>query len=99
MATPGYEPTAEALARFSEGIKRFAAAQGHAGLYHETITWAFLFIINERIGRFEREHSWKEFSAENGDLLENGRGVLGRYYPGDVLHSDAARRVFLMPER
>ena len=28
-----------------------------------------------------------------------GRGVLERYYSGDVLHTDSARRVFLMPER
>ena len=92
-------PTPEALALFSAGIKRFAAANGHADLYHETITWAFLFIINERIAEFGRDHSWKEFRLENEDLIENGRGVLERYYSGDVLHTDSARRVFLMPAR
>lgn len=91
-------PTDEALTRFSRGIRRFAAANGQADLYHETVTWAFLFIINERIGRFGRDHTWKEFSERNQDLIENGRDVLGRYYSGDLLHTDIARRVFLMPQ-
>ena len=38
-----YEPL-EAIARFSEALKRFAAAHGKPGLYHETITWAYLFL-------------------------------------------------------
>ena len=37
-----------AIGEFSEAIKRFAVAKGAHGLYHETITWAFLLIISER---------------------------------------------------
>ena len=48
----------EALARFAEGLKRFAAFNGHPGLYHETITWAYLFLIHERMAG----------GAERGDL-------------------------------
>src|SRR5438445_6852519 len=32
-------PALEALARFSEALRRFAAVQGKPHLYHETITW------------------------------------------------------------
>ena len=39
-----------AIGEFSEAIKRFAAAKGAHGLYHETITWAFLLIIGARAG-------------------------------------------------
>ena len=41
----------EALAEFTTAIKRFADAKGATGLYHETITWAFLLLIAERQAR------------------------------------------------
>ena len=40
-----------ALGEFSAAIKRFADAKGATGLYHETITWAFLLLIAERQAR------------------------------------------------
>ncbi len=39
-----------ALGEFTAAIKRFADAKGATGLYHETITWAFLLLIAERAG-------------------------------------------------
>ena len=42
-------PLLEALTRFTESLKRFAAAHGATGLYHETITWAYFFLIHERM--------------------------------------------------
>jgi hypothetical protein len=33
----------EALGKFSAALQRFAAAQGKAQRYHETITWAYCF--------------------------------------------------------
>ena len=41
-------PVLETLNRFSESLKRFAAANGKANLYHETITWAYVLLVNER---------------------------------------------------
>ncbi len=41
----------EALARFSAALARFATAKGKPSLYNETITWAYLLIIRERMGR------------------------------------------------
>ena len=40
-----------ALGEFATAIKRFADAKGATGLYHETITWAFLLLIAERQAR------------------------------------------------
>ena len=42
-------PPLDALARFTAGLQRFATFHGHPGLYHETITWAYLFLIHERM--------------------------------------------------
>lgn len=92
-------PPAEALARFSEGLRRFAAALGKAGLYHETITWAYLLLIRERMERGGPAQSWQDFSAANPDLLAWKPSILGAYYREETLRSELARRVFVLPDR
>jgi len=44
-------PALEALQRFSTSLTRFATAHGKPHLYHETVTWAFLLLIRERMAR------------------------------------------------
>ena len=39
----------EALRRFATNLRRFAAHKGKPGLYHETITWAYVALIHERM--------------------------------------------------
>jgi len=87
----------DALAEFTAAIKRFADAKGATGLYHETITWAFLLLISERRAR-NPAASWSEFEAANPDLLVWKPSILGRYYSKELLASDLARRTFLMPD-
>ncbi|MBI3649837.1 MAG: hypothetical protein HY231_02175 [Acidobacteria bacterium] len=92
-------PVLEALTKFSAGLQRFAAAKGKAGLYHETITWAYLFLIHERLKRDHQKPNWQEFAAANADLLDWQSSVLKRYYSNEVLFSDLARQVFVFPDR
>jgi hypothetical protein len=87
----------EALREFSAAIRRFADAKGATGLYHETITWAFLLLIAERQAACGAA-SWEEFSARNADLLVWKPSVLSRYYSKELLASDFARRTFVMPD-
>src|SRR5919206_224352 len=89
-------PALEALARFTEGLKRFAAANGKPGLYHETITWAYLLLIHERMARSEAD-TWEDFARSNPDLLVWNPSVLDRYYEKETLGSELARRVFVLP--
>jgi hypothetical protein len=91
-------PLIEAIARFSEALKRFALSKGKPNLYHETITWAYLTLIGERRARAGAE-SWEEFAACNRDLLIWKGGVLERFYSRTLLDSELARRVFLFPDR
>jgi hypothetical protein len=91
-------PPVEALTRFAGGLRRFATANGHPGLYHETITWAFLLLIHERMARGEAA-AWEEFAAGNPDLLVWKPSILDRYYTPETLGSELARRVFVMPDR
>ena len=90
-------PVPVALGRFVEGIKRFAHRVGQDGLYHETITYAFIFLINERMERDRRADSWEAFAARNTDLLTRGKALLNTYYRAEILDSDLARKVFVMP--
>lgn len=86
---------AEALTRFAANLRRFAAAQGKAGLYHETISWAYLLLINERRARAP-DAGFDEFARANADLLQPD--ALARYYKPETLASPLAREVFLFPD-
>ena len=86
-----------ALGEFSEAIKRFAAAKGAHGLYHETITWAFVLLIAERQARCSAA-SWEAFAAANADLMIWKPSILSCYYSKELLASELAKRVFLFPD-
>ena len=91
-------PLLEALTRFTESLQRFAAAHGHPGLYHETITWAYFFLIHERMVQADEGETWEAFEARNPDLFTWKPSVLDSYYRPETLASDRARRAFLMPD-
>ena len=93
------EPPAAALARYSSALRRFAAAKGRTQLYHETITWAYVLLINERVQRSGGRLDWEEFAAANPDLLTWRPSVLDRYYTPETLGSDLASRAFVLPDR
>lgn len=86
-----------ALAEFPAALKRFADAKGATGLYHATITWAFLLLIADRLARGPVD-TFEEFEAANPDLLTWKPSILSRYYSKELLASDLARQTFLMPD-
>jgi hypothetical protein len=92
-------PALEALQRFSTALARFAAAKGKPERYHETVTWAFLFLIRERMARAGGHQSWAEFAACNTDLLNWESNILQKYYRAETLSSDLARSTFVLPDR
>lgn len=88
----------DALGEFSRALKRFATAKGKPGLYHETITWAFILLIADRMAR-QPATTWEQFAGQNPDLLTWKPSVLDRYYTSQTLWSDVARRTFVWPDR
>lgn len=92
-------PVLEAIAKFSAALKRFAESKGKPNLYHETITWAYLFLIRERIARSAQPQSWEEFAENNPDLLIWKGGVLSALYCQATLDSDFARELFILPDK
>ena len=91
-------PLSAAMERFRDALKRFAAHNGKPGLYHETITCAYVVLVNERIHGRPGE-PWEDFCRANPDILSWRPSVLDRYYRPETLESDFARRVFVLPDR
>lgn len=91
------EPPLRAMAAFCDGLKKFAKSLGKEGLYHETITWAYLLLIRDRIARSSAE-TWEAFARENMELLTWKPSILDRYYRPETLQSDLARREFVFPD-
>lgn len=90
----------DALRRFVENLKNFACAQGAANLYHETITFAYFFLIQERIRQSEEVQTWENFAASNADLFARRKyGILTEYYRAETLASDFAKSVFVLPDK
>jgi hypothetical protein len=92
-------PTLQALERFSSALRRFAEAHGKTTLYHETVTWAYILLIRERMARTEYPQTWPDFRAANPDLLDRKRDILKRYYRPETLQSELAKQTFLLPDR
>ena len=77
-------------------LLRYAWSKGHAEHYHETITFAFVCLINERLANDDDgELDWPSFAKKNADLFD--RDFLLRYYDTTTLGSQEARRVFVLP--
>ena len=89
------EPVLEALARFVATLRHYATSLGAATKYHETINFAFLFLIHERMQRAAAP-TFEEFAAANGDLFSP---ILDRYYRPETLASPLAKATFVMPDR
>ena len=87
-----------AMRTFSDSLVRFADAKGAHGLFHVTISWAYLLLINERQQQCQSS-DWDSFAAENPDLLTWKPSILDRFYTQELLWSERARRSFVMPDR
>jgi hypothetical protein len=80
-------------ARVIRGIRAFAALHGATGLYHETVTRAWLALV---AAADDRAPSFEAFLAAAPQL--RGR-ALDRHYAPETLASDDARSRFVAPDR
>ena len=92
-------PVLDVLGRFPAALTRYADAHGKSGLYHETITWAYILLIHERIKRAGHTQTWDEFKSANADLMTWNSTILKQYYRDETLSSDLARKIFLFPDK
>ena len=74
-----------AMSNFANALRAFAIANGATNLYHETITFAFLVLINERMKTTENLQNWDEFVSTNSDLFDWKNNILKKYYKEETL--------------
>jgi hypothetical protein len=88
----------QGAARFVEVLKAYVEHVGAAGKYHETITWAYLVLLNEELVlRANRDEPFESLVQRRPDLLDHRSGPLARIYSKEQLDQPDARRVFLLP--
>ena len=92
------ESLANAINSLRLRFATFAASKGQPMVYHETITWAFALIMNERIQCGQGGESWEQFIALNPDVA-SGRSILDEYYDRETLDSAIYRTTFILPKR
>jgi hypothetical protein len=90
------EEFAGALERTRRAIRNFARHLGKPERYHETITVAYLALIQQHMRQRGDGGGWAAFEHDNPELLRPG--LLLEYYPKAQLESDLARRVFVLPQ-
>jgi hypothetical protein len=89
----------DAALRFRAALRRYVAAVGAAATYHETLTWAYLALVHQRMADAPDTGS-QDFLARHPELLDHHAGALARHYDVPaVTRSPLARRVFVLPER
>lgn len=86
------EPLEAALASVRTGIQAFAGHHGLTGLYHETITTAWVLLLATH-----REPSFEEFLRENDPLLN--KELLHRFWTPGLLASEEAKKRWVAPDR
>jgi hypothetical protein len=84
-----------ALERIRRAIRNYATCLGKPDRYHETITVAYVALIQQHICERGDGGGWLDFARDNPELLEPG--LLNHFYPKAQLASEMARRVFLLP--
>ena len=84
----------EAAATYANGIRAIATKAGAPQKFNLTITYAFMSLIAERMAAMPQA-GFEEFVSANPDLMS--KSALAGRYSDERLHSDTARRVFLLP--
>lgn len=87
----------EATRRIRAGIQRYNRHGGKPNGYHETITRAWIAVIERFLRRTDRKRPVSELASE---LLEQcgAKDYLFRFYSRDLLLSDEARARFVQPD-
>ena len=90
----------EAAVRIRRALRRFAEAAGAAAKYHETLTWAYLALVAQRMAEDPAATSSHELLARHPDLADHRGGAVARYYDvAAITASPLARAVFVLPRR
>lgn len=90
-------PFARAALCFGRHLRRYARSLGAEGKYHETLTWAYLALLNERLQDAPPGEGFEAFLERCPEFADPKAGLIGRYYDRALLASPLARRAFVLP--
>ena len=91
-------PLAQGIAQFTDSLRRLTRKLGVPGKYHETISWFYLLLIEERRS-VSTPNDWFAFRRANNDLFCRDDNIFERYYSKELIFSDRARQSFVLPDR
>lgn len=92
----------DARARVERGIRAFATLHGVPGLFHVTVTEAWMQLVRRTLAAapadewVEEPLSFDTWISSHAELLD--AGLLARHYSDAVLKSDAARVGWVEPD-
>ncbi len=86
-------PFGAAIDRMRTTLQSYTAALGRADRYHETLTVAFMCLVNAHRQRAAYQ-DWGEFASLNPELFDSV--VLRQYYDPATLASPLARTTFAL---
>jgi hypothetical protein len=84
-----------ACVAMKRAVQGFARSLGKAGLYHETLTIAYLSLIAERLADEPADLAFDRFLERYPEL--SSRAYFERYYPRGTLDAPEARATFVLP--
>jgi N-formylglutamate deformylase len=87
----------ELVQQVSKMIIHYANAIGHGDIYHETLTYAAVKIVEKRISR-ESNDDFTIFIKQNNDLLSDFKQLVALHYSPERLFSDKAKVEILPPD-
>jgi hypothetical protein len=86
---------AVALELIRRAIRNYTQHLGKPDRYHETITVAYLSLIQQHLCERGDAGGWPAFARENAQLFQPD--LLLRFYSRAQLDSEIARRIFVLP--
>lgn len=84
-----------ALDRMRRAIRNYATHHGKPDRYHETITVAYVALIQQHICERGPGDGWESFTRDNSELFDPN--LLSHFYSREQIDSAIARQIFLLP--
>jgi ribosomal protein S18 acetylase RimI-like enzyme len=88
---------AGALDRMRQGLQRYNAAHGAGAGYHETLTHAWLIVLNRFLGGRDRAEGPEAAATAAAQAFADSNHLL-RHYRRETLFGDAARAGWVAPD-
>ena len=91
----GAQDAASAVKSIASGIRNFAEKKNATGLYHETITLFWIYVVAGARERSPAE-TFEEFISRNPNLTR--KEYLFEFYSRELVMSEAARTTWISPD-